>query len=223
MKLKYFFPCLFTILTLALPGHTQFIGIKGGVNWVNISANGFPVDQGFRTRYSAGFTVEKSFSKNFSLGADLLYCQRGFNSTSRFTDELGHKTGQTVVITFNYDYIALPLKVGLRTGNKLYGLFSLGLTLSILSDATTKVPVVNSQGQVIGEELVKPHTVTKFDVAGLLEIEGGYQFINKFCAFTSFRYQYSFTTISNPEYFKGRAMRHYGLFLSAGLKYALKN
>lgn len=63
--------------------------------------------------------------------------------------------------------------------------------------------------------------VTKFDFAGFAEIGGGYKFKNRFWVFTSFAYQYSLTTITNSKYFANSKIKHNGITLKIGLKYAL--
>ncbi len=60
--------------------------------------------------------------------------------------------------------------------------------------------------------------VSKFDFAALAEIGAAYKFKSKYWLFTSVAYQYSFTTITNSEYFANSKIRHEGLILSILLK-----
>lgn len=63
--------------------------------------------------------------------------------------------------------------------------------------------------------------VNKFDFAGLIEIGVNYKTTGKFWLFSSLTYQYSFTTITNSDYFADSTVRHNGLTISFGLKYKL--
>jgi hypothetical protein len=65
--------------------------------------------------------------------------------------------------------------------------------------------------------------VSKFDLAGLAEIGGGYAVLDRLSLTLSLIYQHSFTSISNSGYFVNNKIRHNGMSLKLGLKWALKN
>lgn len=65
--------------------------------------------------------------------------------------------------------------------------------------------------------------VSGYDLAGLAEIGGGFIITNRLWLTTSFIYQHSFTSITNTEYFANSKIRHNGVALNIGLKWALKN
>lgn len=213
---------ILTITTLKVAGQNHFIGVKGRLNSTNITSSNFLGQTDSRTGLTAGLTYEYLFNKHFSIGADLIYNQRGFNNDIIFTDNLGNPTGEKHTTKFNYDYISLPIKSGLNIGNKLYGFTNIGVIPSLLVAAKTTTPTFDADGKLTGNETFDvTNRVSKFDFAGLIEIGGGYKFKGRYWLFTSFSYQHSFTTITNSDYFANSKIRHNGMALTIGLKCAL--
>jgi hypothetical protein len=211
-----------TITTLKVAGQNHFIGVKGGLNSTNITSSNFLSQIDSRTGLTAGMTYEYLFKKHFCIGADLIYNQRGFTNDIVFTDNLGNPTGEKHTTKFNYDYVSLPIKTGFNIGNKLYGFTNIGVIPSLLVDAKTTTPTFDTNGKLTGNETFDmTNRVSKFDLAGLIEIGGGYKFKERYWLFTSFSYQHSFTTITNSDYFTNSKIRHNGMALIIGLKCAL--
>jgi hypothetical protein len=220
--MKNIFLFILTISTLKVAGQNHLIGLKGGVNSTNITSSNFLSQNNSRTGLTAGLTYEFLIKKHFSIGADLIYNQRGFTNDIIFTNNLGNPTGEKYTTKFNYDYVSLPIKTGFKIGNKIFGFTNIGVIPSLLVDAKTISPTFNTVGNVTGSETFDVTSrVTKFDFAGLAEIGGGYKFKDRYWLFTSFAYQYSFTTITNSEYFAISKIRHNGMTLTIGLKCAL--
>ena len=220
--MKNIFLLFLTLTTISVYGQNHFLGVKGGANWTEVTANNFPKDRNYRTGLAIGITYDYLFKKHFSASADIIYNQRGFTNDIIFTDDLGNPTGRKEIIKLNYDYITIPLKVGFNYGKTVYGFANLGLTPSILVDAKTITPTYDYNGTVIpGETATITNRVNKFDIGGLVEIGGGYKFKGRYWLFTSFSYQHSFTTITNSDYFASSKIRHYGMTLNLGLKCAL--
>jgi len=213
---------ILTISTLKVAGQNHLIGVKGGANSTNITSSNFLSQSDSRTGLTAGLTYEFLFKNHFSIGADLIYNQRGFTNDLVFTDNLGNPTGEKYTTTFNYDYVSLPIKTGFNIGTKLYGFTNIGLIPSLLVDAKTTTPTFDTDAKFTGYETFDlTNRVSKFDFAGLVEIGGGYKFKERYWLFTSFSYQHSFTTITNSEYFVNSKIRHNGMALTIGLKCAL--
>jgi len=213
---------ILTIATLNVAGQNHFIGLKGGVNSTNITSSNFLSQTESRTGLTAGLTYEYLFKKHFSVGADLIYNQRGFTNDIVFTDNSGNPTGEKYTTTFNYDYVSLPIKTGFNFGTKFYGYTNIGVIPSLLVDAKTTTPTFDTDGKLIGNETFDvTNRVSKFDFAGLVEIGGGYKFKGRYWLFTSFSYQHSFTTITNSVYFANSKVTHNGMALTIGLKCAL--
>lgn len=220
--MKNIFLFILTISALKVAGQNHLIGVKGGVNSTNITSSNFLSQNNSRTGLTAGLTYEFLIKKHFSIGADLIYNQRGFTNDLIFTDNLGNPTGEKYTTKFNYDYVSLPIKTGFNIGTNLYGFTNIGLIPSLLVDAKTTTPTFDTDAKFTGNETFDvTNRVSKFDFAGLVEIGGGYKFKGRYWLFTSFSYQHSFTTITNSEYFANSKIRHNGMTLTIGLKCAL--
>lgn len=76
--MKNIFLIILTVTTLKVAGQNHLVGIKGGGNWTNITSSNFVTQLDYRTGLSAGLIYEYLFKKHFSVGADLVYNQRGF-------------------------------------------------------------------------------------------------------------------------------------------------
>jgi len=150
----------------------------------------------------------------------IIYNQRGF--TEDFDINFGLDRG---LCKFNYDYLSFPVKIGLNRGRKIYGFLNTGLIPSILINAWATEPYYSNHEYSGMETTNVKSKVTKFDIAGLVEIGGGYKFKDKYLLFTSFVFQRNFTKITNADYYSlshsTGSERHYGFTLTLGLKCAL--
>lgn len=216
--------CLIILTTISINASGQsFIGIKGGLSFTNVSTNNFIEGTDSRTSFSGGLSYEYFLKDNYSISFDLITNQRGFTIDMIFIDDQGDPTGQKTTTKFNYDYLSLPIKTGIYVGQKKVNAFgNMGVVPSILINAKTISPSYETDGiNYPGETIDTKEQVNKFDFAGLLEIGANYKATNKFWLFSSLTYQYSFTTITNSEYFPESKVRHNGLTVSFGLKYKL--
>lgn len=213
---------ILTLLTIKVTGQNHLIGVKGGVNWTNIKSNNFLSQINYRTTLTPGITYEYCINKNFCIGADFIYNQRGFHVDYNFTDEFGNPNSETYSVKYNYDYISLPIKAGFNFGTKLYGFTNIGIISSLLVDAKTTMPNFNWDGVFQGNMTYDvKNRVSKFDFAGFAEIGGGYKLNERSYVYTSFLLQHSFTKITNSNYFEYSKIWHHGMSLNVGFKYSL--
>jgi len=213
---------ILTLTTLNVVGQNHLIGIKGSTNWTNVSSNNIFIGSDYRTGLSGGLTYEYLIKKHFSLGADLIYNQRGVTDNFPVLDMLGNPTGVNAKYKNNYDYLSIPIKTGYNIGKTFYSFANIGLIPSLLVNAEMVSDKIDTNGKVDGYEVIDlTKYVTKFDLAGLLEIGGGYKFMNGYWLYSSIGYQQSFTTITNSEYFANSKIRNNGIIFTVGLKYAL--
>ncbi len=210
---------LIVLFTVPIFGQNHFIGLKGGINRTNVISDNFLSDNDYRNGFIVGLTYEYEFKNKFHIGLDLVYAQNGFKNDIIFTDETGNPIGQKATSDFNYDYLSLPIKGGFSLGNNFAGFLNLGVIPSLLINAETIIPTYEN---IAGETFDVTEKVTRFDIAGLIEIGGSYKFKERFLLFTSLAYQQSFTTITNEDYFSNGKAKNYGMTLSIGLRYALK-
>jgi hypothetical protein len=213
---------ILTITTLKVAGQSQFIGVIGGVNLTNTTSDFFLNQPDSRTGLTAGLTYEYLLKKHFSVGADLIYNQRGFSEEYIILEYFGNPTIGKITETYNYDYVSLPIKTGFNFGTTFYGFTNIGVIPSILVNANKTLSFFDIDGNLTTNYTSDlTNRVSKFDFAGLIEIGGGYKFKRVFWLFTTFSYQHSFTTITNADYIANFKIRHNGMALTIGLRYAL--
>ncbi|HNP19712.1 MAG TPA: porin family protein [Fulvivirga sp.] len=221
--MKNIFLAIFLISAFNAVGQNHLVGAKVGINLANINESDFLNQHDNRTGLYTGLSYRYLSKKHFTAGAELIYNQRGFRSDILTADEFGNPSDENYKSKFNYNYLSLPIKAGVNIGNKSYGFANFGIVPSLLIKANIIGPDFDSNGDYIGEETFNvTDRVSKFDFAGLVEIGGGYKFEEGYSLFTSIAYQYSFTSITNSEYFANSKVTHYGIALTIGVEVALK-
>lgn len=215
--------CIIVIaLLLSYPIFSQdhFLGLKGGVNWTDIQMTNLPKNNDFRQGIHSGITYQYSLNKNYNIGVDFLYYQKGFSNKVIFTDELGNSTGEESILRFNYDYLSFPIKWGYEIGKKFSGFANLGIVPSYLISSNVITPEIN--------EFLKEEThyttdkVNRFDLGAMIEMGAKYRILPHLLFTASFRYQHGITSITNEDYYKNSEIRHKGMRFSIGVMYALK-
>ena len=109
-------------------------GLKVGGALSNQTDGGvlLPTDEGLKPTYLGGFFVTVPLSENFSLQPELLYVNKGFQTTS---------TGPTTP-RYNLHYLSVPIMLRYHVLDKLT--VELGPEVSYLLDATTNRNFNNS-------------------------------------------------------------------------------
>lgn len=218
--MKTLFLALLVIVTLEASGQNHLVGLTGSINRTNIRSSNFQRFADPRLGISGGITYEYFLKKRFSVGTDVVYIRQGFR------DNFETPVDQEGTYKFHYDYLSVPLKAGYTKfgmGNNLSGFAKAGLVPSFLISAETIMPVFNDNIEITGTETTDiTSRVSSFDLAGLVEIGGGYKVIDRLWLTASFMYQHSFTSITTTEYFSNAEMRHHGLTFNLGLKWAMK-
>lgn len=208
---------ILTITSLTVSGQNHLFGVKGGVNISNDKFNDDPIH--FETKntvsYIRGLTYEYLLNKHFSLGAELLYEQRGWNVDVPTFDELGNP-GKTLTNKEDFSYLSLPIKVGYRIGGKLYGFMNLGAIPARLLSCKVTHPIEN------GGAVYDVYSQYKnYDIAALAEFGGGYKIKDRIRLFSSFTYQHSLITANVPRDIYSLELTHYGMSLTIGVKYCI--
>jgi hypothetical protein len=210
---------LLVLSTFPAVGQNHYIGTKFGLNVTNVHLSNFTIDNENRIGFIGGLTYEYKFNSKLSFETDFLYSQKGFTKDLFFTYNTGTLTGEKTTTYFNYDYLSIPVKIGFGFGNKVSGFSKLGIVPSILINAKT------IEGKIDG--ISDEHTynlteqVRRFDFSGLVEVGCNFKIHEQFLIFSSLAYQQSFTTITNDDYFSDSKIKHYGISVFVGLKYAL--
>jgi hypothetical protein len=224
--MKYFKSLLlFSCFAVPVAGQNHLIGIKGGYSWTNISTDAFPNHETLRG-FAAGLTYDYITRKKFSLGAELLYDQRGYKDELIFTDEHGNQIGEKYAVPVHYNYLSLPLKLGYIMGNNFFGFANIGFCPALLQKVTATIPLFTYSAPDLiyrGDSTIEIKGPSKFDLGGFVEIGCGYKIKNRFTFVAAFRSQYSFTSMTNEDFFRYYYIRHYGMTLSLGIKYNLSH
>lgn len=195
-------------MSLPLLGQRHFIGLQGGVNLAKIAG----IESEFRYGVQTGLNYQYALNDTYIYGVDFLLIQRGMSQRLIHVDAQGNDTGIRLVGNLETDYISIPLKGGVVVGNKLSGIFNLGLVPSFLIDA--KYRQLAYEG--ISDEMITEHSgYPQFDLGGLIEIGANYTLSSSTIFFVSARL---FKSI--PRY--DSWIQHCGIEFSAGTRVALK-
>ncbi len=203
----------FLTVSLSATGQTHLIGLKGGVNLTNINSDAVRHTDP-RTGFSCGLSYEYFFKEKFSMSTDIIYSQLGFSYTLQFVGANGDPLTDEVRSNFKYNYLSIPIKTGFTIGKTGFGFANIGIVPSIL--LKEKITNLDAYGNI-----TKTGKVRKFDLAGYVDIGGGYKF-ERFWLFASIAFLHSFTTMTPSDYYSEVKMKHYGLMLSSGVKYQLR-
>lgn len=214
--MKLFLLPTLLLISFSTFAQNHFVGINGGVsgNDVNSAFTHSEPLLGF----NVGFSYEYRVKNHLSFGADLMYNKKRFKHHLLSIPEGGVPITETGRLEFNFNYLSMPIKVGYYVGNNLSGFVNLGLIPSMALNATYYVPIMND------EETGREYTglTSKYDLAGLIELGGNISLTERLFLIASVSYQHSFTSFAKPDYDKDIDVKHHGIILSGGVKYALK-
>jgi hypothetical protein len=217
---KHLLILVFIITTCNTYGQNYSIGVIAGYKNSNVKSENFGNTKS-RKGIELGLSLEKNLGKKIFSEVGLLYSQKGFVLEGPFTDLTGQPTGLISITHLNYNYISLPLKIGFNYGNKISGFINIGLAPSLLLNSNHTTEAIEGIVEEVSGSTTE--SVSKFDIGGLIELGGKYKLSNWCFLFSSVELESSFISISNEEYFREESIKHYGINIKVGLKYALLN
>lgn len=190
----------------------QSIGIQAGAGIGRVRSGYFHNDGAPRIRMNLGVSYQRFISRHVTIGADLLYQQRGWRTQSVILDVNFQPIG-TAQVPYSYNYAALPIKIGYRSANEKasFGYARIGVVPGVLLSASRKEPAIDGTNHIMMNDVSR-----RVDIAGLAELGGGWHLAEQLRLEAGLAFQYSFTSVS--EYVSGR---HLGLALNFGLRYEL--
>lgn len=211
---------LLVSLTTSSYGQYKLVGVEGSLNLARVRPKGF--SDGHKIGTAFGIDFQYLFKNPFSVGVGLNYEQKGFKSYTKISNG---NTTRKLTHTTNINYLSIPLKGGLRFGNKLFGFTKVGVVPSLLINAKSISPNFDGNGKTSGSTTSDiSNTVSKFDFSGLGEIGAGYMFNERYWLTASVLYQKSFTrVIRKDDYYQSLDIKHDVKTLTIGLKYLQKN
>lgn len=223
--MKHLVVIFFVFVSFSSFAQTSSIGVRIGLNKTNVSSSQYSDEPKSRNGFIGGVTYEYLFNKNFFIGAELNYNERGYATSYLFVNETTSSSVQYEG-THSYNYISLPIKSGFYFGNKVQGFGSIGVIPSILVDAKIVFPTnLDQSGQLSGMETRDVKDITNsFDLAAMVELGISYKIQNQYSIFSSATYQRSFTSFSSSDsYYPAPYTEafHKGLSFSLGVRYTL--
>jgi len=211
---------IFMLFNWVLNAQNHLVGVQFGVNNTNVTDKNIFEDKIGKNGFSGGITYEYNFKKNFSVGADLLYSQKGFGNYYILGDVLdpisgGNGTNSDIgnLAYFQYDYIAMPISLSYKVGNKYYLFTTLGLVPSYLVSA--KIYFDGSDNNMYNNNL------NKLELSAQIGLGAGLKLYKNYHLYASVLKFQSLNSINNSNYFMGGEITNYGYNFSLGLKYAI--
>ncbi len=219
-SMKIFFLILFIFPSISCFGQSYYIGLEGMATRTNIQNRGFLENSKDREGWGVGLAFQYQLN-NYSFSTGLIFTQKGFYNEFVATDAMGNPTepldGR---VTFNYNYLSIPMKGGVRLGNRFAGFINLGIVPSILLHGNVRSHEID--GIIKSTTTNVTSRVSKFDFGVLGEFGLCFKLNESLLVSTAFTYQHSITSITNENYFSEGDIRHYGTAVSLGLAHKLK-
>ena len=174
-------------------------GIKGGVNFTNMSSDGFE-DNNSRTGFHLGVLAEIPVSDRFSIQPEALYSTQGTEATRRFA-------GENVTGEYQLDYVQVPLiaKFYLIDGLALEAGPSFNFLVEEEYDFESDIVDFESDTEM----------ASTFEFGGA--IGASYKFNNGF--FLNGRYVLGFTDAFDSDNFDDDAIKNNGVQLGVGFQF----
>ncbi len=208
------------LATFKLNAQTHLIGLKGGLSLTNVTPGLF-YEKFFNNRpgISGGISYEYQFKSKFYLGADLVYNERGYRTTTFLKNDNGSQFGKYNSPGYSLNYLSVPLKAGINFGEKFYGFVDAGIMPSFILLANTYMLILKEES-LSYEKIDSREFTPKIDITLFNDVGAGFKINNKNRLFTSVSFQYGFTGVFKNEA-SGDKSRHIGLVFYAGLKHAI--
>lgn len=191
-------------------------GVRFGSALANVSADAPLEDGQDHAGRQFGFFFVFQDSSLLFFQAGINYQRRGFELPVYWTGPMGEVLDESV-IRYRFDYVGVPLNAGICWGNRLRGYARAGgiPAIHLRADVRTNAPGSNPWGE--GSDFTED--VPRFDLAAIAAFGADFALGNRWRLFAEGAHQRSVTEISNPDFFEGASVRHYGTAFSMGIKY----
>lgn len=221
--MKVILTIIIVSINLIAISQSNYIGLKGGVNWCNQTGNNYFKNSESIQRFSFGIDYAFRFKNNLKIGGNILYSQTGFKLPFEFTDEFGNPINvRPVYSEFLYDYLSIPIKVGYEYGNKGFVYGNIGMATSFLLNAKTISPVLNENLEEVGRtENEITDQVAPIELGGIIEIGFGHTFFEKIGVYVEGNFHHGLTTITTKDYFSGKTIYNYRASANLGIRYKI--
>lgn len=214
---KQFLLFLFSILTCNIFAQSNSIGVYAGFNVSNAKIENY-VDNDSKTLTSFiyGINYQRVFNIPFVIDCGLLMNNNGYKIEVGYRDENNADLG-TCDTPWEYRYVSMPILFGYRFGDKLSITPKIGVQMSYLMDSRLNG---DHNGASINDKQDLKY-FHRFDLAGVVEAEFGYEFYNNWGVFVCLSGKYSFTNTADfINILKDTTIHHYSFSTVCGVKYS---
>ena len=214
---KLLFIILFAIFSCNIFAQSNSVGVFGGLNVSNAKIENY-VDNDSKTltSFTYGINYQRVFNIHFVIDCGLLMNNNGYKIEVDFRDENNADLG-TCDTPWKYRYVSMPILFGYRFGDKLSITPKIGVQMSYLMDSRLK-------GSYNGASIDDKQDLkyfNRFDLAGVIEAELGYNLYNNWDVFICLSGKYSFTnTAKFINIYKDTTIHHYSFSTVCGVKYS---
>lgn len=164
---------------------TNFVGIKTGyISSMIVETREHPEG---RKGFVGGLTLEHKFKSKITVGADLMYAQKGFTDYFIF----GSNLSKEETVSFNYDYLGIPLKVGYNGGRRFGYFVNVGFCTALLIGESRNYSYFDLKNY--------NYDTRSVEFSGILELGMGYELSERITLNAILAVQQSLTPIGKPN------------------------
>lgn len=213
---KQFLLILFTIFSCNLFAQSNSVGVFGGINVSNVKNDNYFKDSKSLTKFVFGVKYQREFSKPFIVEGGIVLNNVGGRMKIDVKDENNNHIG-VCYDSWVYKYISVPVLFGYKFGSTISIIPKIGFQMSSLYEST----INGSFDGIEHNEKMDLKYFNRFDFAGVIEAELGYNFYNNWDVFICLSGKYSFTnTAKFINVYKDTTIHHYSFSTTCGVKYS---
>lgn len=122
--MKKIFTFVLMSITIQVIGQNHYIGLKGGLSWANQTK--YPESSDYRKGKTFALSYDYFFNKYVKMGTEINYNEHGsIYGLSIYGDRIEARNTKT-----EFNYISVPIKLGLTYGEKFCLFTDLGILVS---------------------------------------------------------------------------------------------
>lgn len=196
-----------TINSLSFGQHE--FGIRGGLNASQITG---PTGEGkIDTYFNANYNY--CFKDHWIISSGFEFERKGDHQVLQYTDNGNDYSSE---INTELAYYAIPLTIGYRYGNRLFGSVRIGLIGRYLNYGFSNNSLYQNNELFFSSRINAKETYTNFDWGGIVELNGGYDITDLHSISLTARISHGFQNIYQPLPDGASAKRNRGLVLALG-------
>jgi len=211
--MKNIFTILLLVVCLGASAQKLAIGIKGGTAHTTVIDHSKRFDSiEMLNSYNASLALEYNFCPGFYIGTGFMYSQRGYENGKQTSFDVLHEVNFTMTSSHKYDFVSVPLYLGVKANKKLYPFINAGILASKPIYITRNFErTYNDPSALYPSSGSFKYKTKVIDYALLAELGMGYQLCDKMSATLSASY---------IRDMKSQLLwKYHGVFTNLGVKY----